>query len=88
VAIQRSVAVVRRNLRPSVALMLLTWLILAGMGRVWEALATTLQSPYGVALGILGNAYVASGLIAAGMIFYIQRTESQRPAGAPTRGTT
>ncbi len=87
-AIQRSVGVVRRNLWPSVALIVLTWLILAGMGRVWDVLANTLQSPYGVALGILGNAYIASGLIAAGMIFYIQRAESISPVGAPTRGTT
>jgi hypothetical protein len=72
-AIQRSVGMVRRNLWPSVALILLTWLILAGMARVWDILATSLQSPYGVVLGILGNAYIASGLIAAGMVFYSQR---------------
>jgi hypothetical protein len=81
-AIQRSVVLVRRHLWPSVALILLTWLILAGMGRVWDTLVTSLQSPYGVALGILGNAYIASGLIAAGMIFYTQRTEPLSAAGA------
>ena len=80
-AIQRSVRVVRRNLWPSVALMVLTWLILAGMARVWDILASNLQSPYGVALGILGNAYIASGLIAAGMVFYTQR------AGEPAEHT-
>ena len=74
-AIRRSVAVVRRHLRPSLALIVLTWLILAGMARVWDVLANSLQSPYGVALSIFGNAYIASGLIAAGMIFYVQRTE-------------
>ena len=81
-AIQRSVGVVRRHLRPSVALIVLTWLILAGMAQVWGVLGTSLQPPYGVALSILGNAYIASGLIAAGMIFYTQRTAEQ------TRGTT
>jgi hypothetical protein len=86
-AIQRSVGLVRRNLWPSLALMLLTWLILAGMARVWDILASNLQPPYGVALGILGNAYVASGLIAAGMVFYTQRTEPGS-VGALTRGTT
>jgi hypothetical protein len=75
-AIQRSVGVVRRHLWPSVALMLLTWLILAGMAQVWSVLASNLQSPYGVALSILGNAYIASGLIAAGMIFYVERAEA------------
>jgi hypothetical protein len=74
-AIQRSVGVVRRHLRPSVALILLTWLILAGMAQVWDVVGNNLQAPYGVALSILGNAYIASGLIAAGMIFYTQRTE-------------
>ena len=81
-AIQRSVGLVRRHLWPSVALIVLTWLILAGMGRVWDVLASNLQSPYGVGLAILGNAYIASGLIAAGMIFYTQRTESLPAAGA------
>jgi len=81
-AIQRSVGLVRRHLWASVALILLTWLILAGMDRVWELLASQLQSPYGVILGILGNAYVASGLIAAGMVFYIQRSESVPASGA------
>jgi hypothetical protein len=81
-AIQHSVGLVRRHLWPSVALILLTWLILAGMGRVWDVLASSLQSPYGVGLAILGNAYIASGLIAAGMIFYTQRTESLPAPGA------
>jgi hypothetical protein len=76
-AIQRSVVLVRRHLWPSVALILLTWLILAGMGRVWDVLVNNLQTPYGAVLGILGNAYVASGLIVAGMIFYTQRSESK-----------
>jgi hypothetical protein len=74
-AIQRSVGVVRRHLRPSLGLIGLTWLILAGMGQVWDVLGNTLQAPFGVALAILGNAYIASGLIAAGMIFYTQRAE-------------
>jgi hypothetical protein len=75
-AIQRSVVLVRKHLWQSVALFVLTWLILAGMGRVWDVLASSLQSPFGVLLGILGNAYVASGLIAAGMIFYTQHSEA------------
>jgi hypothetical protein len=94
-AIQRSVGVVRRNLRPSLALIVLTWLILAGMGQVWDVLASNLQSPFGVAAAILGNAYIASGLIAAGMIFYTQRADPALAGGAAlanqrstTRGTT
>jgi hypothetical protein len=81
-AIQRSVGTVRRHLRPSLALILLTWLILAGMGQAWELVASSVPAPYGVLLGILGNAYVASGLIAAGMVFYIQRSEPVSASGA------
>jgi hypothetical protein len=79
-AIQRSVAVVRRHLWPSLALMLLTWLILAGMSRVWDVVASNVQAPFGTGLSILGNAYIASGLIAASMIFYTERVESPSTA--------
>jgi hypothetical protein len=81
-AIQRSVGMVRRHLWPSVALIVLTWLILTGMDRVWDVLSSQVQSPFGVVLSILGNAYIASGLIAAGMIFYIQRREPVSASGA------
>jgi hypothetical protein len=81
-AIQRSVVLVRKHLWPTVLLILLTWLILAGMGRVWDVLASDVPSPYGVVLGILGNAYVASGLIAAGMVFYIERSEPMLASSA------
>jgi hypothetical protein len=83
-AIQRSVVVVRRYPWPSAALVVLTWLILAGMSRVWDVMASSLQSPFGVVLGILGNAYIASGLIAAGMIFYTQRSEANTQWHSPT----
>jgi hypothetical protein len=81
-AIQRSVGVVRRHLWASVALIVLTWLILTGMDRVWDVISSQLQSPFGVVLSILGNAYIASGLIAAGMIFYIQRSDPVSASGA------
>jgi hypothetical protein len=84
-AIQHSITVVRKHLWPSLALILLTLLILAGMSRVWELLANQLQSPFGVILGIVGNAYIASGLIAAGMVFYAQHSEPLLASGgAPT----
>jgi hypothetical protein len=80
VAIQRSVGLVRRHLLPSLALILLSWLILAGMTRVWDVLASSLQTPYGVIVSILGNAYIASGLMVAAMIFYIERADVE-PGG-------
>jgi len=81
-AIQRSVGVVRRHLLASIALVLLTWLILAGMDRVWDLLAGNLQPPFGIAASIIGNDYIASGLIAASMIFYTERTEAPPSAAA------
>ena len=81
-AIQRSVGVVRKHPWASLALVLLTWLILAGMDRVWDALAFQLPFPAGAVVGILGNAYIASGLIAAGMVFYTQRSDSPSPSSA------
>jgi hypothetical protein len=83
-AIQHSVGVVRRHLVPSAALVLLTVLIVLGMGRVWEIVASSLQSPYGIGLSILGNAYIVSGLIAAGMIFYTERAEALTNPGPAT----
>jgi hypothetical protein len=79
-AIQRSVGVVRRHLLASTSLMLLSWLILAGMDRVWDLLAGALTAPFGIGLSIIGNAYIASGLIAASMIFYSERVESASSA--------
>ena len=34
------------------------------------------QASWGLALGIVGNAYIASGLAAATMLFYRERMES------------
>lgn len=72
-AIQRSVHVVRRNGWATLRLVVLTWVILSGMDRVWEALVTGLPSPLGFAIALAGNAYIATGLIAASMIFYRDR---------------
>ncbi len=82
-AVQRSVAVVRRFVVPTLGLMLLSWLILAGMDRVWEVLNAVVRPPFGTALGMLGNAYIASGLVAASMIFYKERAELVGNGSAP-----
>ncbi len=70
-AIRRSVAVVRSNFWAAIRIIGLTTIILLGMGQVWIGLAN--QVPWGKALGILGNAYIASGLVAASMLFYRER---------------
>ena len=82
-AIRRSVAVVRANFWAAVRIVVLITIILLGVGQVWAALAE--RAPWGPALGILGNAYIASGLVAASMLFYRERVEalpSPRPVAA------
>jgi hypothetical protein len=70
-AIRRSVAVVRANPWAALGIVLLITLILVGMAQVWVMLAT--RASWGLALGIVGNAYIASGLAAASMLFYRER---------------
>src|SRR5205823_1824438 len=42
----------------------------------------------GLGLGILGNAYIASGLIAAGMIFYNERAEPAQTLSPDATGAS
>ena len=82
-AVKRSVAVVRGSFWSTVGLIVLSWLLLAGLGQVWRLAAERLASPWGVGLGVLGNAYIGSGLIAAAMTFYYQRTNRLQGASRP-----
>ena len=81
-AIRRSVAVVRANFWAALAIAVLITIILLGMGQVW--LAASRMAPWGTALSILGNAYIASGLVAASMLFYYERAAAlpSRPVRA------
>jgi hypothetical protein len=72
-AIRRSVAVVHAGVWSALTLAILITVILVGTGQVWIALAS--QASWGLALGIVGNAYIASGLVAASMLFYRERME-------------
>jgi hypothetical protein len=74
-----SIVVVGRNFWPSVGLILASFVILAGTQVIWSRL---LSPQLGPLPGILGNAYIASGLTAASMLFYRSRlaiTERQLP---------
>lgn len=82
-AIQQSVAITRRHLPATLGLVGLSLLIVGGMDQVWPRLAQLLQPPLGPALSVLGNAYIVSGLVAAGMIFYNDHLEA-----APARATS
>jgi hypothetical protein len=69
-AVARSVALVRQNTGPTVTLILLTVLLGAGLGEVWNLIAKT---TLGTIAAIIANAYVASALTAASLIFYNSR---------------
>lgn len=69
-AVKRSVTLVRAHFWPAMLLITLTWVILVGMSQLWVYLASL---PGGALLGMLGNAYIASGLVAASMVFYWER---------------
>lgn len=82
-AARNSVMVVRRNLWSTLGLVLLTNLISIGLSFVWQRLAVISWGPL---IGIVGNAYVGSGLVAAVLIFYRDRyqklqTEMQKSKG-------
>lgn len=81
-AIKNSVAVVRSSLWAAIGIVVLITVVLLGMGRVWELVSQRVVEPWGLGLGILGNAYIASGLVAASMCFYRERIEHLRPAPA------
>lgn len=69
-AMRNSVAVVKHNLSSSLGLVMLSWIITLGMPVVWNTLS---ENPVGAIPAMLGNAYIASGLAAATMIFYRDR---------------
>jgi len=72
-AIRRSAAVVHAGVWSALTLAILITVIMIGMGQIWVMLAS--QASWGLALGIVGNAYIASGLVAASMLFYRERME-------------
>ncbi len=66
----RSLRVVTRNFWATFGLILLSNILVAGFGVIWDRLA---HSFVGVTVGILGNAYVGTGVIAASLLFYRDR---------------
>ena len=70
VAMRNSVVIVRRNFWPTIGLIVLVNVIGAGLSLVWQRLTF---APWAVVVGILGNAYVGSGLVASVLVFYRDR---------------
>ena len=73
-AIRRSAAVVHAGVWSTLLLAILVTATLIGMALLWSTLAA--QASWGLALGIVGNAYIASGLVAAKMLFFQERIET------------
>jgi hypothetical protein len=84
-AIYNSVNIVRRNIGATLGLLLLSFLIISGLGVLWQQLA---RSPLGLAAAILGSAYIGGGLSAARLEFYRDRLARwQGRPGAQIRGS-
>lgn len=69
-SVWNSMIMVRRNLWPTLGIILLTNVLGAGLMLIWQRLVF---ASWGMVIAILGNAFVGSGLVAAVMIFYMDR---------------
>lgn len=77
-AIYNSVHIVRRDMAGTLGLLLLSFVIVNGLGVIWQQVAAT---PAGLAVALLGSAYVGSGLSAARLEFYRERLARWALAG-------
>lgn len=69
-ALLASLTIVRRNFWSALGLVLLTGVIGQGLGLVWQRLMT---STVGMAIAILANAFIGTGLSAAMFVFFRER---------------
>jgi hypothetical protein len=81
-AMRLSVAVTAGNFWAAVFLISLTFLISLGVPLAWQLIAF---NPAGLALGIIGNAYIGTGVAAAAFLFYQERLARLKPAAAPVQ---
>ena len=65
-----SVRVVSSYFWSALGFIIITWVIMGGMGVIWSSLS---RAPVGIVVAILGNGYIESGLAAASMLFYRNR---------------
>ncbi len=79
--------VVRRNFWPAIGLLGSVLLISEGLSVLWRS---QMETPFGLLVGVLGNAFVGAGLALAAMRFYDDRLRQWRPEMARTftSGTT
>ena len=76
-AMKLSIGVVRRNFWPTFGLIAATYLLNRGLPYGWALLT---QQAAGVPLAIVGNGFIATGLMAAAMFFYQERLSALETA--------
>ena len=79
-AIKSSVQVVRQSLWSALGLIGFILVISVGISLVWQILGS---QPLGTLVGIVANAYVMTGLSAATLLFYYDRTRESADGAAP-----
>ena len=79
-AIKSSVQVVRQSLWSALGLIAIILVISVGISLVWQILGS---QPLGTLVGIVANAYVMTGLTAATLLFYYDRTRESADGAAP-----
>lgn len=85
-AVRNSIVVVRQNLWSTIGLILLTMIIGTGLSLIWQQLTF---ASWGVIVGILGNAYIGSSLMAAVLVFYLDRYNRwQESLGGKPQGSS
>ncbi len=77
-----SVAVIASNFWAAITLIGLTYLITLGLPIAWQFIAA---HPAGMAVGIIGNAYIGTGVAAAGFLFYQERLERLKSAATSSQ---
>lgn len=77
-ALRSSYLVVRSDFWQAFALIIAYFLVVWGFPQVWRLLIT---QPLGLLVAIIGNAAIASGMIAATMVFYRDRAHQLAVAG-------
>jgi hypothetical protein len=76
-AIRLSIAVIASNFWMAILFIGLTFLITLGLPIAWQLVAA---NPAGLAVGIVGNAYIGTGLAAAGFLYYQERLQRLQSA--------